>query len=116
MIKGKKVFWLALALCLCLAGMFPKEAFAAADLESAGIKWDLVADKVLKFKTRWGIVGDKKMKVEITDYALTDAAKEGYKKLTFTANFTDRDAKPTSDEAEKMAAFYKKWKTIGGYY
>ena len=78
-------------------------AAAKADMEKANVMWDLKNNKALKFKTTWVGIGVRTHTVKMTNYKVTKASKEGYKKCTFTLTF-NRKINPTKEQVDKMAA------------
>ena len=72
-----------------------------ADLESLNVSWDLENGKTLKIKTHYNVIGDKKVKVKMSNYKVSKT-KDGKKKISFTVKYSGLAPKLTDEQAEKI--------------
>lgn len=107
---AKKIICLALVLA---SVSFPLQIQAAKKpyMKRLNISWDLKPDKKIKYQTKYEVLGYREQTAEIKNYKITDAAKKGYKKLTFTA-VIGRDPKITNGQFQE---FYHKCNEMYGY-
>lgn len=130
--NGKKITAIALAVLMMVGGVFvssPKdvayaygsggstEGMKEKSMKDIKVSWDLKADKEIPIKYTYAGVGKKKASMKITNYKVTNDKKKGYKKLTFTVNFT-RKWTPTTKEVHKIlnSDETQLYQTIGGEY
>ena len=87
-------------------------------MDSLDINWDLVPNKWFTITEPCAGIGKIESNVQIKDYKIEKAAKEGYNQLSFTY-VLKRQWTPTSDEITEILAsteYQKTGKILGGYY
>lgn len=93
---------LALLMSFTMATTLEVSAASKPDMQKANVKWDLKNNKVLKFKTKWSVLGVKQHNVKMTKFKVKDSKKKGYKECTFTLTFS-RYINPTKAQVKQMA-------------
>lgn len=86
---------------------------AAAYMKKMPVKWDLAPQKTITYQSKYKGIGMKNQKAKITNWSITDAEEEGYKKLDFTVKFT-RKWNVSPSEVMKINKTGKLGGNIGG--
>lgn len=130
--KSKKITAITLAVLMMVGGVFvssPKdvayaygsggsaEGMEEKSMKDIKVQWDLKADKEIPISYVYAGVGKKKASVKITNYKVVNDKKKGYKKLTFTFNYT-RKWTPTAKDVHKILNCdeIQQYQTMGGEY
>ena len=95
---------LVIVLTICFGGVMTTHAKTMKSTK--GITWGLKTNTKMTYKSYWGGVGMIKQKVTMTNFSdVWSSSKAGYRKLTFTLNFT-RKRKPSAKKLIKAATYY----------
>jgi hypothetical protein len=90
-----------LAVSMVFAVAQPVDVAAAKPyMKNLKVSWDLENDKEVTYKTIVAGVGNRVKSTKITNYEIADAAKSGYKKVTFTVTFKN-EWKPSKNEVHE---------------
>lgn len=73
-------------------------------MKEANVRWDLKPDKEVTIKTNYSGYGYINIKAKIKNFKIEDAKEEGYKKLTFTAEYKYPKLKLSKKQVDKIVA------------
>jgi len=73
-------------------------------MKEAGVRWNLEPDKEVNFQTKYSVYGYINIKAKIKNFKIEDAKEEGYKKLTFTAEYKFPKLKLSKKQVDKIVA------------
>lgn len=93
-----------LVLGLVVVPAFAEEAYGAtgSSMKSLQVKWDLKKGKKVTVTAAWDSVGKQKTTAVVKKLKVGRPNKKGYRKATFTVEFTQR-FKPNGSQVHKMA-------------
>lgn len=115
----KKLASLLLAASVMLPAM-PAQIQAAEQpyMKSLNVSWDLEPEKEITYQSYWAGLGYRDASAILKNYKITDADKDGYKKLTFTAVFAPNLNDFTAEEVHAMikSKLNAEYKTLGGWW
>lgn len=97
-----------------VAFTLPVDAASKPDLKKANVKWDLKANKTIKAKMKWVVIGAQPITIRMTNYKVKKL-KNGYKKCTFTVIVRSK-INPSKQQIYKMAEKYEDTGTMGGSF
>lgn len=112
--------FVSLALVLSVTAViaaFPDTSHAATKpyMKSLKLKWDLKKNKTLNVSQALSGLGNKKVAVKMTDFKITKASEDNFKKLSFKVTFT-RKYSLTKTQVHKCvnSKVFKQHREVGG--
>lgn len=115
----KKLLSLVLTAALAVTGVVSSvgtvdkvQAESKEYMKKLDLKWDLKKNKNLTFTQNFGKGINKKYSLKMTGFKVTNASKEGYKKLTVSFTIT-RKWNPTKNDIQKI---FNRWDKVGADY
>lgn len=94
----------ALSVGLAASPVWGDEAYAATgkSMKSLKVKWDLKKGKKVTLTAAWDSVGRQRVSAVVKDLKLGRASRAGYRKVTFTVEFTHQFT-PSKSQTHKIA-------------